>query len=58
LGAKINNQHVDATKRLELLQGKDVIAQCIDARLFGATIPIKGRGGKRKVRIIYRSCTI
>lgn len=40
---KINNQHVDATKRLELLPRKDVIAQCIDARLFGATIPIKGR---------------
>jgi len=44
---KINNQHVDATKRLELLQGKDVIAQCIDARLFGATIPIKGRGKEK-----------
>ena len=47
---KVEGKHVDATKRLSYItKSKDekeivraVTSQCIDARLFGATIPIKG----------------
>lgn len=50
---KVEGEHVDATKRLSYItKSKDekeivraVTSQCIDARLFGATIPIKGGGG-------------
>ncbi|XDF43707.1 type I-B CRISPR-associated protein Cas7/Csh2 [Saccharolobus solfataricus] len=45
---KLDGKNVDATKRLEAI-GKDpssVLTKCIDARLFGATIPKKGGEGK------------
>lgn len=42
---KVGGEHVDATKRLEMF-GNDpskVLSSCIDVRLFGATIPKKGK---------------
>ncbi len=57
--SKVNGSHVDANGRLEALLSKkgktkddsdvkDIVLQnCIDARLFGATIPVKGKEKER-----------
>ncbi|WP_054846065.1 type I CRISPR-associated protein Cas7 [Sulfuracidifex tepidarius] len=43
---KIEGRNVDATERLSKLgKPEDVLKKCIDARLFGATIPVKGQKG-------------
>jgi|SRR5579875_777911 len=40
---KLDFKNVDATERLKRIgEPKEVLAKCIDARLFGATIPEKG----------------
>jgi len=51
---KVEGRHVDATKRVEHITKSrnpdevksQVLENCIDARLFGATIPLKGAGGR------------
>ncbi|MCY0850239.1 type I-B CRISPR-associated protein Cas7/Csh2 [Sulfuracidifex metallicus] len=47
----IEGKHVDATTRLESIKGgtpENMLEQCIDARLFGATVPLKGKNKKGK----------
>lgn len=50
--SKVEGKNVRAEERLEKLRKganpEDVLKQCIDARLFGATIPIKGKEAKGK----------
>ena len=48
---KLDGRNVDATERLKKIGGpEDVLKKCIDARLFGATIPEKGTESKSKGR--------
>ncbi len=45
---KIEGKNVDATERLSKIgTAEGVLKNCIDARLFGATIPVKGQKGGR-----------
>ena len=48
---KVNNKNVSSDERIELLNIKDpneILKSCIDARLFGATVPIRAK--KEKTR--------
>ncbi|WP_287689040.1 type I-B CRISPR-associated protein Cas7/Csh2 [Metallosphaera javensis (ex Sakai et al. 2022)] len=51
---KMEGKTVDATDRVNKLGGPDnVLKNCIDARLFGATIPLKGEGKSKGASISY-----
>lgn len=53
---KVEGKHVDATERVSKITSSEnrdeiidaVLNNCIDARIFGATIPLKGGGKKEK----------
>jgi CRISPR-associated protein Csh2 len=53
---KIEGKNVDATTRIDSIRGgrpENVLEQCIDARLFGATIPLKGKDKSRGDSVSY-----
>ena len=48
---KVDNKNVSSDKRMELLNVEnpnEILKSCIDARLFGATVPIRASGGKTR----------
>jgi CRISPR-associated protein Csh2 len=47
----VDGKHVDATDRIDKIPGgepENVLESCIDARLFGATIPLKSKKGESR----------